>query len=103
VFRPGSIHYPQFYKFWEEVLEAPAWILEILREGYKIPFKTLPGPYMEPNNKTARDNPQLVRKIVVEMIQKGIARMVKSQPLVVSPLGLVSKFKRMGLQAQTGF
>ncbi len=95
-FRPGSIHDPQFYKFWEEVLEAPAWILEILREGYKIPFKTLPGPYMEPNNKTARDNPQVVRKIVAEMIQKGIARMVKNQPLVVSPLGLVSKIQEDG-------
>ncbi len=53
VFKPGSIHEPKFFEFWEKELEAPAWILDVLKNGYKIPFKTVPGPYFERNNKVS--------------------------------------------------
>jgi hypothetical protein len=53
VFKPGSIHDPKFLEFWEKELEAPAWILDVLRDGYRIPFKEAPGPYFERNNKVS--------------------------------------------------
>jgi hypothetical protein len=70
--------------------------LKVLRDGYEIPFKSIPGPYWEKNNKTARENMQIVRQIVAEMIAKGIVRVTKQKPLVVSPLGLVSKIQQDG-------
>ena len=90
-FRPGSIHEEQYYDFWEKTLEAPPWILEIIREGYEIPFKSQPGQYFEKNNRSARLNMQIVRQIVADMIVKGVVEVTKEKPLVVSPLGLVSK------------
>jgi hypothetical protein len=39
---------------------------------------------------------QIVRQIVAEMITKGIVRVTKNKPLVVSPLGLVSKIQQDG-------
>jgi hypothetical protein len=95
-FRPGSIHEDKFYEFWRDVLEAPAWILKVIKEGYEIPFKSTPGSYQERNNKTARSNMKIVRQIVAEMIAKGIVEVVKEKPLVVSPLGLVSKMQEDG-------
>ncbi len=52
-FKPGAIHDVSVYEFWEKELEAPNWILEILRDGYKIPFKEEPGSYYERNNKVS--------------------------------------------------
>jgi hypothetical protein len=68
-----------------------------MKSGYEIPFKSTPGSYQERNNKTARLNMKIVRQIVAEMIAKGIAKVVKKKPLVVSPLGLVSKTQEDGM------
>lgn len=70
--------------------------MKILKEGYEIPFKCSPEPYYERNNKTARDNMQVVRQIVADMVTKGIVKIVKERPRVVSPLGLVSKVQEDG-------
>lgn len=35
---PGRINNPEYYSFWRDVLEAPEDILEIIREGYAVPF-----------------------------------------------------------------
>jgi hypothetical protein len=95
-FRPGSIHEKRFFPFWRDELRAPEWILKVLENGYSIPFKALPGPYFERNNKSARDNMQIVRQIVADMLAKGIVRIAREKPLVVSPLGLVSKVQDDG-------
>jgi hypothetical protein len=78
------------------VLEAPQWILKVIKEGYEIPFKSLPGEYYERNNRSARRNMQIVRQIVSEMIMKGIVEVTKEKPFVFSPLGLVSKIQEDG-------
>jgi hypothetical protein len=39
---------------------------------------------------------KIVRQIVAEMIAKGIVEVIKTKPLVVSPLGLVSKTQEDG-------
>ena len=35
---PGRINDPRFFSFWRDVLEAPKDILEIIQNGYSVPF-----------------------------------------------------------------
>jgi len=74
-----------------ETLKASAWVVKTLDQGYEIPFLSLPGDYEEENNASARNDKAVVEKLVKEMINKGIARVAKSKPTCVSPLGLVTK------------
>jgi hypothetical protein len=90
-FEAGQIHKPEFYDFWEKELASPPWILEILKEGYKLPLKEYPPKYHEQNNKTVRENMHVVRQLMAEMISKGVVKVTKEPPHIVSPLGLVTK------------
>jgi hypothetical protein len=95
-FRPGSIHETQFRSFWEEELKASKWVLDTLEKGYRLPFDREPGPYEEENNATARRRPDVVRKIVREMIEQKIVEVV-DKPICVSPLGLVERNNKFRL------
>ena len=46
-FRVGTLR--ENIQFWSDVLQANEFILEIIREGYKIPFISLPDSYCIPN------------------------------------------------------
>ncbi len=92
-FKAGQIHDPQFFEFWEKVLESPPWILDVLKNGYKLPLKEEPPRYQEQNNKTARENMQIVRQLMADMIAKGVVKIAKEPPHIVSPLGLVTKLQ----------
>ena len=41
---PANIHRAKYYKFWEEELEAPQFVLDTLENGYFIPFSSEPPP-----------------------------------------------------------
>jgi len=71
-FIPWRIHEDIFFDYWKNSLEASPWVLSILQLGYKIPFDTIPPEYEEQNNATAREQPEVVRKIVEEMIELKI-------------------------------
>ncbi len=92
-FRPGSIHEEKYRKFWIGDLNASPWVVDTLTNGYAIPFNEIPGKYEEENNASAKKNMSEVRKIVAEMIEKGIVKVTKDKPKCISPLGLVSKLK----------
>ena len=55
---PGRISRPEFYSFWRDVLEAPQEILDIVMNGYEVPFVRgeLPPPAFVDNNKSALEN-----------------------------------------------
>jgi len=91
IFEPGNIHKHEFFDFWQKELEASPWVLNLLEKGYKIPFKSTPPTYEEQNNATARAEPDIVAKIVLQMIEEGIVDKVTVKPHCVSPLGLVKK------------
>ena len=48
-------------KTWQEA-GAGRYILIVVDEGYKIPFKEVPDVQKSRNNKSARDNPEFVCK-----------------------------------------
>lgn len=66
-------------------------MVDVLENGYKIPFRQLPGQYEEPNNASVLRNMDTVVKIVLELRDQKVIEFVSSKPICVSPLGLVSK------------
>ena len=61
-------------------------ILGVLRDGYKLPFKEQPQQAELRNNKSARDNMQFVQKEVQKLLSRGCIKEVQSRPFVVIPL-----------------
>jgi hypothetical protein len=64
------------------------WILKVSREGCEIPFNSLPWLYSEKSNRMAQDNMNVVKQILYWLIIE--------RPLVVRPVGLVSKVHEGG-------
>lgn len=90
-FTPGSIHAASVRAFWLETLNCGSWVEEVLSEGYKIPFTSLPGPYEEDNNASVKRQPVVVADIVMDLMRLGVVEFVSTKPRCVSPLGLVTK------------
>jgi len=88
-FLPGSIH--DKIPFWKDTLTSSPWVIQLLTDGYKVPFTTLPGQYYEPNNQSALKNPDIVIQQLLELEALGVLKGVDTKPTCVSPLGLISK------------
>ena len=76
--------------YWEEVLCAPPWVLETLRNGYVLPFYSEPTPYARPNQHSAQVEVEFVSKAVAELLKGGYIEKVPELPVVCSPLSEVT-------------
>ncbi|XP_060566448.1 inter-alpha-trypsin inhibitor heavy chain H3-like [Ruditapes philippinarum] len=61
------------YKHWQAA-GAGEYILDIVRNGYKLPFKKIPTSVELNNNKSARDNTAFVSKEIQNLLLKGCIR-----------------------------
>lgn len=91
-FRSGTIHGEKEVKFWKDVLQASGWVIEVLTQGYVLPFEQFPEKeYDEPNNKSAIQEMEFVRQTVRKWEKEGVVEFVKVKPKAVSPLTVVSR------------
>jgi hypothetical protein len=95
-FIPGNIHKPDKVKFWVETLKANQWVIDLLREGYTIPFTSLPTEYEEDNNASAKNEMEFVRKQIEEWAESGVVSITTSKPICVSPLTVVTRTDSKG-------
>lgn len=65
---------------------AGDYIVDIIQNGYKLPFKTVPPEVCLNNNKSARDNAQFVQSEIFNLLNKGVITQVNFKPLIVNPL-----------------
>ena len=65
--------------------------LQVLKEGYKLPFLSEPDWYPEPNNKSAKEEPQFLREEVYKLRDKGVVSKVEKRPHCCSPLTVASR------------
>ena len=65
--------------------------MEVLKNGYVIPFVTAPEKYEEDNNRSANRKMEFVRLSVVELHSAGIVKFVDEKPFCVSPLTVSEK------------
>ena len=54
--------------FWEQ-LETNNYILDIINDGYRLPFLQIPREYISQNNKSAHENEEFVSKAIDELLQ----------------------------------
>ena len=76
-------------QYWEQVLHAPPWVLDTVRNGYILPFYSLPTPYSRPNQRTALLEREFVNGAVSELQNGGYIEEAKEPPVVCSPLSVV--------------
>jgi len=66
-------------------------VLDIVKNGYEVPFKSFPPEAEFPNNATVRDNLEAAQQLVKDYLAQKVLRIVEQKPRCVNPLGLVSK------------
>ena len=74
--------------------------MDVLENGYVIPFEKAPIQYEEDNNKSAKINIEFVQKAVLEMKQAGIVKFVEEKPYCVSPLTVAERVEPNGDKKQ---
>ncbi|XP_062603797.1 uncharacterized protein LOC134265592 [Saccostrea cucullata] len=73
------------YDEWEKI-GAGKTILDVIKSGYRIPFKTNPVAVELNNNRSARDEPDFVTGEIKNLVEKGCVSRVSEKPTVVNPL-----------------
>ena len=84
--------------YWEEVLCAPPWVLETLRNGYVLPLYSEPTPYARPNQYSAQVEVEFFTNAVAELLKGGYIEKVHvaELPVVCSPFHLSVVTKGVG-------
>ena len=97
---PGNIHREEYRDFWINELRPSSFVMDVIKSGYKLPFKEFPPPSFEGNNLSARQDAEFVRSEVKRLESLGCIERVYEQPYIVLPLSSVfSKKKRLVIDA----
>ena len=86
----------QSVEFWENTLEAPPFIIDVIKHGYSLPFREFPPSCFLSNNHSALMNPQFVRDAILELLRRGLVEEHSSPPHCVNPL-TVAEGKKLRL------
>ena len=78
----------QNIKFWSETVKANKAIVNVLKEGYKLPLYTVPKPAHFNNNKSAITHSDFVSKAIQDLLKKNRIIEVNELPHVVNPLSV---------------
>ena len=71
--------------YWKKI-EANSYVLDIIENGYAIPFITTPDSVFSKNNKSAIDNAEFVSQAIAELLVNDCIEEVKTRPHVINPL-----------------
>ena len=72
-------------QFWIDI-GAYDFIIDTIRDGYKIPFYSNPPSVCLPNNRSAMKNTEFVNTAITDLLHKGLIVQCQQQPYVVNPL-----------------
>ena len=78
---------------WEGI-NAPGFILEVIREGYKIPFVSLPPPKYSDNNFSAIKEKDFVSKAILDLLKMNCIEVLDEAPNIVNPLSVSTQSSR---------
>ncbi|XP_070536512.1 uncharacterized protein [Ptychodera flava] len=63
-----------------------SYVLDVIKNGYRLPFKEQPAGIILENNKSARDNAVFVANEIDKLLLRGSISQVSVPPFVVNPL-----------------
>ena len=67
-------------------------ILSVVRDGYKIPFVTLPPPKVIPNNHSAVTHNHFVSEAISDLLRTKCVEILDHKPDIVNPLSAYQGF-----------
>ena len=67
---------------------APDFVLNVIRNGYRLPFVNFPDSVVLPNNRSARDHSSFVDEALLELPSSGRVIQVVDAPFVINPLSV---------------
>jgi hypothetical protein len=73
-------------------VNTKSWVTDILSNGYMPDFESLPTPYVEQNNKSARDNMEIVREKLKEWLKEGFVDQLAEPAHCCNSLGVAVKY-----------
>ena len=74
----------QSVEFWENTLEAPPFIIDVIKHAYSLPFREFPPSCFLSNNRSALRNPQFARDAILELLRRGLLEEHSSPPHCVT-------------------
>jgi len=77
--------------FWKDELKAGEWVMDVLQNGYVIPFAKIPPVYEEQNNASATQDMSFVLQAVEDLRRLGVIKFLDEKPHCVSPLSVSRK------------
>ena len=81
---------------WKSI-EANQYILNVIDQGYRLPFKTLPVSISLDNNRSAMDNKSFVSDEIDKLLMKGCISRLELKPHVVNPLTVAGNKSKLRL------
>ena len=97
---PANIHRDSYRDFWVNELKPSKYVLDVIEDGYKLPFQEHPPPSFEGNNLSARLDAEFINNEVKRLELLGCIERVAERPYIVLPLSSVfSKKKRLVVDA----
>ena len=69
-------------------IDAPGFILSVIRDGYKIPFIVFPPPKVSPNNGSALKEREFVSEAICNLISNKCLEVLDHPPAIVNPLSV---------------
>jgi len=76
--------------YWQEI-KANDSIINIISEGYKIPFISNPKPCLIKNNKSSFNSKEFVEKAIQELLETDRIKQVSEAPYCVNPLSVATQ------------
>eukprot|EP00111_Clytia_hemisphaerica_P013786 TCONS_00040574-protein len=76
----------KFSEFWEKDLKASNFALNIVHEGYKIPFESEPPKFFAKNNASSLKNRTFVTDSITQLLKDDCIKKVDEPPHCVNPL-----------------
>ena len=74
------------FSFWQDTIQASDFVLDFIRNGYKILFRETPLPYSNENTSSARRQDSFVEGAISELMSRGCLREVSDYPQFCNPL-----------------
>ena len=80
----------QNIQFWKDTLQANDFIIDVIENGYKIPFYSMPMRTILPNNKSAMADSAFVSEAVQNLLTRGLIEKCVDHniPYVINPLSV---------------
>jgi len=79
--------------FWVETLDAPDFVLDMIRRGYRLPFAEYPTQCFLKNNRSALQHPEFVTEAISELLRNGCIVEHEVPPFCVNPLTVAEEKK----------